>query len=132
MAIALASSAAAFLGVGAIGRIANIGGMTFALLFLTVTLGLLRLRRRMPDIGSPFRVPLGRVVASIAAIASAGMLLVSIWETRPGPSALVSVEWALFFGWGLVGLIAWFALKRIRESVSEDDRRHLILGEDPE
>ncbi len=60
----------------------------------------------------PFRLPGGKQVASIATLAAFGMLLVSIWETRPQGGAVVSVEWLLLFGWAIVGLIIWFPLKK--------------------
>ncbi len=132
VAIGLASAATAFLGVGAIGRLANIGGMCFAILFLTVSLALIRLRRDRPHVVRPFKVWGGMFIASFVAIAASGMLLLSIWESRPRDGALLSVEWSLLFGWGVAGLILWFPLKNIRDGISDADRKHLILGEDPE
>lgn len=128
--LASLSMLAALLGVGAIGRIVNTGGMCLAFLFIMVSLGLIRLRNALPHIRRPYRVYRGTTVATIAGLSATIMLLIAIWETRPQDSAFVTVEWLVILGWAVLGIITWSTGRQSRHEISEDDRKRIILGDD--
>lgn len=125
------SMLAALMGVGAITRIVNTGGICFSLLFLMVSIELLRLRHAMPDIECPYRVRHGTLVAVVAGLSSTIMIFTSVWETRPKGPNLISAEWLVIFGWIVLGVIIWFATRGSRESITENYRKQVILDEDP-
>lgn len=130
-ALGVCSMLAALMGVGAITRIVNTGGICFSALFMMASIELLRLRHAMPGIECPYRAPYGTLVALMAGLSSTIMILTSVWETRPKGRNLFSVEWLIILGWMALGAIIWFATRRSRESISENYRKQVILDEDP-
>jgi amino acid transporter len=127
--IGVISSAASFLGLGAIQRIVNASGIAFGLLFMAVALSLIELRYRLPDQPRPFRAPIGTVLASGAALAAAAIVTFSIWSTKP-PSGAVALEWLLIIIWLLGGLAVWVLSTKSRLAITEEQRNRLILGHD--
>ena len=127
--IGLMSAFISLLGLGAISRLVNVGGMCFALLFLAVTASVLRLRYMKPEINRQFRIYKGKFVSGLATMAVFSLLAWSIWDARPRGGGYIPVEWGLFFGWAVVGLIAWLLTRTSRNSVTESERQRLILGQ---
>jgi len=130
--IGLMSALISLLGLGAISRLVNVGGMCFALLFLVVTASVFRLRYVNPDINRPFRIHKGKFVSGLATVCVFSLLAWSAWDTRPRGDGYIPVEWALFFGWAAVGAIAWLLTGTTRSSVTEPERQRLILGQNTE
>jgi amino acid transporter len=85
----------AFQGYGALVDIANVA--VFAQ-YLPVCIAVLVLRKRQPDAPRPFRLPLGPLIPSVAAVAWVGLLVMA----KPKPE-----EWKASGVMLLVGLAAW-------------------------
>jgi amino acid transporter len=123
------SMIAASLGVGAISRMVNTGGLCFALLFIMVSIELIRLRRLFPHINAPYRVKYGKVVATVAAVCSIFLVIICIWQTRPTDSYYLSVEWLVFVSWVAIGIAVWRINKHSRQSIPEDHRKRIMLND---
>ena len=39
------------------------------------------------------------------------------------------LEWVIIIGWSVLGVAFWIGARKIRSSISEEERRRLILGE---
>ena len=116
----------AWLGRGAIIAFVDVGSFCIALAFLGVALSLIQLRKRFPKLERPYRMPGGNILAYIAAAGSLFILAVMLIPTSP--SVLVwPLEWAILGTLSATGLGFWFAARRYRQRVSEEDRARLIL-----
>lgn len=99
------SSLAPFFGRPAMVWLVNSGGLGIVIAYLFVAISFLALRKREPHMDRPFRVSKGKLIGSIAAVLSVGMILLYL----PGsPSALTGLEWTIFGGWMLLGLAMYF------------------------
>ncbi|WP_462381385.1 APC family permease [Pseudomonas sp. Marseille-QA0892] len=108
--IGILSSLAPLLGRPAMVWFVDAGGLGIVIAYFFVALSFLVLRYREPNMERPFRVAQGKTVGVIAVLLSAVLACLYL----PGsPAALTGVEWLVFGGWMIGGLImyAW-ALKR--------------------
>lgn len=120
--------AGAFLGRGAMVAFIDVGSFCIALAFMGVTFSLTRLRRDRPDFARPYRVPYGRVIPTFAGL---GALLILVVMVVPGSGAALAwpLEWGLLLAVIALGAIAWWAGRRGRLTLDEDERERRILGE---
>jgi len=120
-------TAATFLGRNAIEPIVNLGGTVYAFSFLLIALAVIRLRRTRPNEARPYRIPGGLIVPALAAMLAGTMMVISVQQQyRRSPDG-IPLEWMLLAGWALVGVGAWIGGRRVRASVSEAERRALML-----
>ncbi|MBB3231389.1 APC family permease [Halomonas stenophila] len=113
----LLSSIAPFFGRPALVWLVVAGGLGIVIAYLFVSLSFVMLRRREPDLPRPFRVRRGKTVGALSVILS--LALVGMY--LPGsPSALSTIEWAMFAGWMLLGL-ALYGWSRARYGVAYSD-----------
>jgi len=87
-----------FVDLTELANLVNIGTL-FA--FILVSIGVVLLRRRRPDLPRPFRVPAAPVVASLSTILCFYLML-----------NLVGVTWLRFVVWMALGFIVYFAYSR--------------------
>ncbi len=118
--------ACACLGRGAILAFVDVGSFCIALAFLGVSLSLVRLRERFPEMERPYRAPGGNALAYVAAAGSLFILGVMLVPTSPG-ALTWPLEWYILGALSVAGLGFWLAARRYREAVSEDERARLIL-----
>ncbi|MHA7189321.1 APC family permease [Arthrobacter sp. MDT2-16] len=86
---------AGFTQVEVLAEMINIGTLTA---FITVSLGIIVLRRKRPDLTPAFRVPFGKVIP----LASAALCLYLMFN-------LATITWLFFAGWLVVGFAIYFA-----------------------
>lgn len=115
--IGVLSIAAPLLGRPALVWLVDAGGLGIVIAYLMVALSFVILRFRAPDMPRPFHVSAGLPIGILAALLSLGMVCLYL----PGsPSALIAIEWAIFGGWMLLGLVMYvFALKRYGRAHSD-------------
>ena len=115
------------LGEGAIRPVVNVATIGFGIAFGLVSWGVIRLRRKRPDAPRPYRVPGGVPTASVAVLASG--LFVYLAATDPYQAGGgVPLEWVLLIVALVLGWIFWVAGAKARAAITEEKRRHLILG----
>ena len=104
-----------FLGRSAIIPIVNLASACFALGYLLICLGVLKLGRKF------------RVTTVLAVAGSVFMLFLSLYQPYVDAKGRFPLEWSCFLGWGVLGAIFWVVAKRVRSGVTEQQRRKLIL-----
>ena len=122
-------SAGVFLGRGAIIPIVNVGATCLILGYLITCWGVIKMRRDRPDEDRPFRVPGGIATASFAVLGCLYMLFMTLYGPYASAEGSFPLEWMIFLGWAVLGVIFWVGARRLRGSVSEAERRRQILGE---
>lgn len=84
--------------------IVDAGGFGIVIAYTCVGISFLVLRYREPNMVRPFRVPAGKLVGMITIVLSFGLLFLYM----PGmPSALTGIEWVIFLGWTLFGVLLY-------------------------
>ena len=115
------------LGEGAIAPMVSTATICFGIAFVVVSLGVVRLRRTRPGAQRPYRVPGG--VTTAAAAAAAALLFIVLAMAEPYQvGGGIPTAWLLLVVCVALGGAFWFASARQRKSVTEDERRLLILG----
>lgn len=117
-----------FLGKGVLLPVVNVTSTLFALMYVIVSVGVLRLRRA-PPAGDSYRVPGGRVLVWAAVGFSLYLLVLSLIQQWLDAGARIPAEWLLLAGFAAASLLLWFALARSRASLSAVQRRRVMLEE---
>lgn len=118
-----------FLGKGFILPIVNIASAGFALTYAVTCLAVIRTRRRDPHASRPFAVPGGIVTAWIAfatSVAILGVALMQPYLALPAPG--MPAEWLVIILWSAIGLVLWYGTRGVRATLSEDQRRAVLMG----
>ena len=116
-----------FLGRSAIIPIVNLASACFALGYLLICLGVIKLRRTQPEQPRPYRVPGGVVTAALAVAGALFMLFLSLYQPYVDAKGRFPLEWSCLLAWGVLGAIFWVVAKKIRGGVTEQQRRKLII-----
>ncbi len=127
--VGVLGSIGAFFGKNAIVPIVNAGAICLAFIFFSVVLGTILLRYREPGLRRPYRVPGGNAILGIAAVLAFVLLIISATEPFRANSGM-PLEWMLILLWLAAGAVFWLLAGRTRNSVSESERRWLILNLD--
>lgn len=115
------------LGEGAIRPVVNVATIGFGIAFGMVSLGVIRLRFKRPDLDRPYRTPGGVFTAGAAFLAS--LLFVYLAAKDPYvPGGGIPLEWILLAVGLFLGLAFWLAGRRARAAITDEERRRLILG----
>jgi len=120
---------AVFLGRNAIVPILNVGVSCVTFAFFLICLGLIKMRRQRPDIQRPYRTPGGKVTAAFGSVISLFVFGLSLYQPYVNSKGRFPLEWGIILGWGALGIAFWIGAQKIRTSISENERRQLILGQ---
>ena len=127
--VGLISAIGTLLGRGGIAPIVNMVSGCLVLVYLIVALAVIQMRRIQPNRVRPYRIPGGLLVPILAVIVSLVMLFQSFYlpygEARGGR---VPLEWILFTGWVVFGVLVWCASRPTRDAIADSVRRELVLG----
>jgi amino acid transporter len=124
----LVAAGLVLMGREALLHLVNVAATCLGFSFLLTSLAVIRLRASKPDADRPNAVPGGRATAVAAACGSLFMLVLSLYLPYHGAAGRLPVEWGLVLGWMVAGALLWLTGASIRESVTEDERRKLMLG----
>ncbi|MYB07268.1 MAG: APC family permease [Gemmatimonadetes bacterium] len=117
------------LGEGAIAPIVSAATICFGIIFALVSIGVVKLRVTRPDARRPYRVPGGIVTAIGSALAATLFVVLALGDPyEPGEG--IPVAWMVIIACFLLGVLFWLSSGRLRKSVTEPQRRELILGEE--
>lgn len=84
--------------------IVDAGGFGIVIAYTCVAISFLVLRYREPNMVRPFKVPAGKPIGVLTIILSLGLLVLYL----PGmPSALAGIEWWIFLGWTVLGIVLY-------------------------
>ena len=117
------------LGEGAIAPIVSAATICFGIIFALVSIGVVKLRIKRPDAPRPYRVPGGIVTAIGSALAAVLFVVLALGDPYE-PGAGIPVAWMVIVACFLLGALFWLSSGRLRKSVTEQQRRELILGEE--
>ena len=106
----------------------NVVATVQAFAFVLISVGVIKLRRTHPHVERPFRVPGGVVTAGLAALGAAFALVLAFYQPYVAAGRQIPLEWVLFLAWLILGGGFWIYARRIRESISEEERKELILA----
>jgi amino acid transporter len=126
----------ALLGRGAILPIVNANSNAFAVAFFFTCLGVIKLRQRLPDKFWPYRIPGGKVIPFIGILFCVFLFFLTLYQPFKLANNKFPMEWAFIIFWLILGIIFWAITRKVRTSISESERRKLILagielGENP-
>ena len=124
--VSVLSVGSVFLGRDVLIPLVNVSSFGIAVAFLGVTLSLPTLRQRFPDLPRPYRVPFGNVVSRLAASGACMTLLAFVLPMSPAAFGW-PIEWGLLLFWTLLGGVLWIASQSYRTSLSETERRVVLL-----
>lgn len=120
---------AVFLGRNAIVPIINVGVSCVTFAFFLICLGLIKLRRQRPNARRPYRTPGGNITAAFGSVISLFVFGLSLYQPYVGSNGRFPLEWGIILGWSVLGIAFWIGARKIRNQISEIERRTLILGE---
>jgi amino acid transporter len=115
------------LGQGGLTPVLNVGVICWAIVFLLVTVGTLRMRVRRPDLERPFRVPGGKGVMGLGIVGAAFFVYLSVSDPYVSADGF-PMEWGLLLVWLALGGVFWWMASDVRGEVDEAERRRLIFG----
>jgi APA family basic amino acid/polyamine antiporter len=103
----LVALAAGFTPIGVLGELVSIGTL---LAFVIVSLGVLALRSRRPELERPFRTPFVPVVPVLSALVSLGLMAGLPWHT-----------WERLLIWMALGIVVYFAYGHRRSRIARGE-----------
>jgi amino acid transporter len=124
----IASLIGILLGRNALIPIVNLSSTCLAFGFLVTCIGVVRLRGRWPGVHRPYAVPGGVVTGWIGAGGSAFSLALSLYVPYRDAKGAVPLEWIVLAVWLVLGAIFWAASGARRATMSEAERRRIIVG----
>jgi len=120
-------SGLALLGRNALLPMVNAASASLAMVFFITCIGVIRLRRTRAQVERPYRVPGKKLIPVVAALASLLMAFLALYEPYMSAEGRFPVEWSFFIFWSILGLVFWKTAARVRQELSEDERRDRIL-----
>ncbi len=103
------------------------GSLAAVVGYFLVAVSFGRVRKHLPDLHRPYRVPAGRLIGVLAIVATVFFFVLYL----PGsPSALIwPQEWAIVLGWVVLGALFGLASRKRVASMGRTRQEELILGE---
>jgi APA family basic amino acid/polyamine antiporter len=126
--VGLVGSVLGLLGRNALLPMVNAASASLAMVFFITCIGVIRLRRTRAHLERPYRVPGKKIIPIVAALASLAMTFLALYEPYMSSGGRLPVEWSFFIVWSILGLLFWKGAARLRNELSEDERRDRILS----
>ena len=102
--------------------IVTAGGFGIVIAYTLVAVSFLVLRYREPDMVRPFRIPNGKIVGVVTIVLSMCLFVLYL----PGmPSALSVIEWSIFLGWTVLGIVFF-----TYESMKNPGKSKVVMDEE--
>lgn len=116
----------ALLGRGAMIAFIDVGSLCIAVAFLGVSLSFLKFRKAYPDMKRPYKIKYPKLVGYSSVVGSL-FIIASLLVPVTSVSLVWPLEWLLLLAIVLLALVFWHSGKKSRNSISEKDRKFLIL-----
>ncbi len=107
--------------------VVNVTSTLFALMYVIVTVAVLRYRTTGSDVARSFRVPGGTFLVRFGVVFSAYLVCLSLYQQYQSTPGTVPVEWVLLLIFGGAGAVFWRLSRSTRGQLSEAARRKVIL-----
>ncbi len=121
---------ASLLGRDALVPLLNVVAAALSFLFILTCWGVVRLRRRRPEVQAAYRVPGGAVTGMVASAASVAFLVLALAQPYAAAGRRFPLEWGIILVGGVVGMALWRLGRETRDELSEDDRSRVVLGDE--
>lgn len=118
-----------FVGKGVVLPVVNVTSTLFALMYAIVCIAVIRHRSRSAAPSDGYRVPGGRVLVWVAAGFALYLTVLSLVQQRMDTGKNIPAEWWLLIAMGVSGWLLWVCSAAARRSVSESERRRIIMEE---
>ena len=104
----------------------DVSSFGLVITWLIVALTFVKLRKNMPDIARPYKVPAGNFIGWLTVIyCICYLFLYTPW----GPSGLTNLEWVIVAIVIVAGIIVYFTYNRRGGNIPDEERKKLFLGE---
>ncbi|MEM1137393.1 MAG: APC family permease [Bacteroidota bacterium] len=115
-----------FTGRQAMTAFVDVGSFCMTIAFLGVSISLIKLRKKFPDMHRPYRLKYGYVIAFCSGFITLSILILML---IPGsPVALIwPMEWLILIFIALSGVVFWHLGKTSRNSIPKEERDKQIL-----
>ena len=118
------STFACLLGSGALTWLVNAAAFGTVLTYFMVVLSFVFLRKNMPNLERPYRVPAAKFIGTLAVLISIFFICLYL---PFGPSPLIGIEWAMVLGWIVLGFILAFYAYFKYKDVTPEERASLMF-----
>jgi amino acid transporter len=119
----------ALIGRSALVPVLNVNATCFLFAYLLSCVGVIKLRRERPDTERPFRIPGGIILPVVASVACLILLIpVTFYQPYIASQGAFPIEWGFLMVWAFLGVLFWFLSRKVRGSISEEQRRDIMLG----
>ena len=119
----------ALVGKSALVPVLNVNATCFLFAYLLSCVGVIKLRRERPDTERPFRIPGGIILPVVASVACLILLIpVTFYQPYVASQGAFPIEWGFLMVWAFLGVLFWFLSRKVRGSISEEQRRDIMLG----
>lgn len=118
------STFACLLGSGALTWLVNAAAFGTVLTYFMVVLSFVFLRKNMPNLERPYRVPAAKFIGTLAVLISIFFICLYL---PFGPSPLIEIEWAMVLGWIVLGFILAFYAYFKYKDVTPEERASLMF-----
>ncbi len=116
------------LGKNAIIPLVNSSSTAVGMLFFIVCLSMVRSRKNKPHMSRPYRAPGGLLLPILGCISSLYIMVLTIIDPYT-PGEPLPLEWWLFGGWAVFGVILWFVGSSARRKENFDLNKMIELTE---
>ncbi len=115
------------LGRNAIIPIVTTSSITLTAVLFMVVMGLPRLSALHAHNTRSYRMPFGRIVQPLAAIAAFLLLAISVYTPYQIATMALPLEWTILLAWCGLGALFWMVSASLRATLSNDERRAILL-----
>jgi APA family basic amino acid/polyamine antiporter len=113
------------LGRSAILPMVGLASSTFAIAYILVCYSAFKVQQMAPLKDHGLR---GRATAAAGIVVSVCILVLTLYQPYLDAGKTFPLEWGLFLAWSILGALFWTASSKLRRSMTEFERRQLILG----
>jgi amino acid transporter len=104
----------------------NVASTCMALAFALICIGVFKLKFKEAVISSSSKLR-GLALPLVAVPVSIAILILSFYEPYALAGRVFPPEWRIFLGWSAMGTLFWLAAEKIRDTMSDNERRKILL-----
>lgn len=102
------------LGRQGISPVVAVGAICMSIGYLITSALVWKLRRTQPDRDRPYRIPMGRGVSLVAAVASALLIVAALYDPYVSAGRRIPLEWMILAVWSMLGFVLFTRQKGVK------------------